>query len=143
MDVFSLIDEQSFDPKTHVEKILQKYPNSDVTVACWESGQISPYHCHPSATEIYLCFQGGGVMRTPDRTVDVKPGAFVVHPPGELHEYENGPERTLLFRVRFGDDMVARFVGWRGHRDWRQTAEDEVYFKEHPPAMGPEGQPPR
>ena len=39
--------------------------DGDVTVACWEPGQISPYHCHPFATEIYFCFSGGGTMRTP------------------------------------------------------------------------------
>jgi hypothetical protein len=43
--------------------------DGDVTVACWEPGQISPYHCHPEATEIYFCFSGGGTMRTPEQTV--------------------------------------------------------------------------
>jgi len=132
MDAFDLVKEQVFDPRKHVEKILQEYPDGDVTVACWEAGQISPNHCHPHATEIYFCFQGGGIMRTPDRTVEVKPGGFVVHPPGELHEYENGPQRSLLFRVRFGDDMVARFIDWRGNEDWKRTAEDVAYFRQNP-----------
>ena len=106
MHVFNLLDEQEWNPKKHVEKILGKVADGDVTVACWEPGQISPNHCHPDATEIYFCFSGGGTMRTPTQTVDVVPGAFVVHPPGELHEYRNGPARTLLFRVRYGSDMV-------------------------------------
>ena len=46
-------------------------------------------------------------MRTPRETVAVKPGVFVVHPPGEVHEYANGSARTLLFRVRYGADMSA------------------------------------
>ena len=54
-------------------------------------------------------------MRTPKETVAVVPGSFVVHPPGELHEYENGPARTLLFRVRYGDDMARRHIDWRGN----------------------------
>ena len=29
------------------------------------------------------------MMRTPDHTVDVKPGAFVEYSPGEMHECEN------------------------------------------------------
>ena len=66
MHVFSLEREQQWDPKHHVEKILGKVADGDVTVACWEPGQISPYHCHPEATEIYFCFSGGGTMRTPD-----------------------------------------------------------------------------
>jgi cupin domain len=67
--------------------------------ACWEPGQISPYHCHPQATEIYFCFEGGGTMRTPDQTVEVTPGSFVVHPAGELHEYANGPQHASVPRT--------------------------------------------
>ena len=132
MHVFSVVDEQEFNPKRHVEKILGRVAAGDVTVACWEPGQISPYHCHPQATEIYFCFEGGGVMRTPEQTIDVTPGSFVVHPPGELHEYANGPQRTLLFRVRYGDDMASRFIDWRGNADWQQSTEDADYFRQHP-----------
>ena len=131
MDVFSLEAEQQFNPKKHVEKILGKVGEGDVTVACWEPGQISPYHCHPHATEIYFCYSGGGTMRTPERTVKVTPGSFVVHPPGELHEYPNGSERTLLFRVRYGEDMLARNLDWRGNPNFKQKPEDAAYFREH------------
>jgi hypothetical protein len=47
-------------------------------------------------------------MRTPTETIEIGPGTFVVHPRGELHEYANGPQRTLLFRVRYGDEMSGR-----------------------------------
>ena len=132
MQVFSLDREQEWNPEWHVEKILGKVAGGDVTVACWEAGQISPNHCHPDATEIYFCFSGGGTMRTPNETVTVVPGGFVVHPPGEVHEYENGPERTLLFRVRYGADMRSRHYAWRGRADWTQSAEDAEYYRHHP-----------
>ena len=132
MHVFSLEREQQWDPKHHVEKILGKVADGDVTVACWEPGQISPYHCHPDATEIYFCFTGGGTMRTPKQTVAVAPGAFIVHPPGEVHEYANGPARTLLFRVRYGADMRTHHVEWRGNKEWKQSAADADYYRQHP-----------
>lgn len=132
MDVFSLQREQEFNPKKHVEKILGRAGEGDFTVACWEPGQISPNHCHPNATEIYFCFEGGGTMRTPTETVAVTPGSFVVHPPGEVHEYENGPTRTLLFRVRYGSDMASRHIGWRGNPNWASTPADDAYFRDHP-----------
>jgi quercetin dioxygenase-like cupin family protein len=132
MQVFHLAAEARFDPKQHVEKILGNVAGGDVTVACWEPGQISPYHCHPEATEIYFCFEGGGTMRTPTTTVAVVPGAFVVHPAGEVHEYENGPQRTLLFRVRYGADMASRHVQWRGLAGWSQSADDADYYRRHP-----------
>ena len=131
MHCFNLKNEEKFDPKKHVERVLGRVAEGDVTVACWEPGQVSPYHCHPHATEIYFCFEGGGLMRTPDETIDVVPGSFVVHPPGELHEYANGPQRTLLFRVRYGGDMSTRFMDWRGNAEWKQRPEDVAYFKQH------------
>jgi len=133
MLVFNVVTEQAWNPKKHVEKILGEVADGDASVACWEPGQISPYHCHPEATEIYFCFEGGGKMRTPKETIDVVPGSFVVHPPGELHEYINGPNRTLLFRVRYGADMVAHHIDWRGNPDWTQSAADADYFRRHPP----------
>ena len=67
-------------------------------------------------------------MNTPDGSVEVTPGSFAVHPPGELHEYVNGSARTLLFRVRYGRDMVSRHICWRGIENWNQRAEDAEYF---------------
>jgi hypothetical protein len=55
-----------------------------------------------------------------------------VHPPGEVHEYANGLARTLLFRVRYGTDMAARHLDWRGHEGFAQSAEDAAYYKAHP-----------
>jgi quercetin dioxygenase-like cupin family protein len=132
MHVFSLQAEAEFSAEKHVENVLARVEGGDVTVASWDPGQISPHHCHPEVTEIYFCFEGGGIMRTPDMTVDVKPGAFVVHPPGEVHEYENGSERTMLFRVRYGGETFARAFEWRGNDEWEKTPEDIDYFKDNP-----------
>lgn len=107
MLAFDLRQEQQFRADQHVEKILATVADGDSTIACWEPGQVSPNHCHPDATEIYLCLEGGGTMRTPQRAVDVTPGGVVVHPPGEVHEYTNGPHRTVLFRVRYGEDRAS------------------------------------
>lgn len=132
MYAFNLKVEQAFDSTKHIEKILGTIADGDVTVACWEPGQCSPNHLHPNATEIYFCFEGGGIMRVPGREVEVVPGSFVVHPAGELHEYENGPQRSLLFRVRYGKDMSYRTKEWRGNPGWRQTPEDSAYFDRSP-----------
>jgi quercetin dioxygenase-like cupin family protein len=132
MQAFDLSKEQEWDPKKHVEKILGEVADGDYTVACWEPGQVSPYHCHPQATEIYFCFSGGGKMRTPKETIDIVPGSFVVHPPGEMHEYINGLARTLLFRVRYGTDMAARRIEWRGHPEFKPNMEDVEYFRQNP-----------
>ena len=81
-----------------------------------------------------FCFSGGGKMKTPTGTVDVVPGSFCVHPPGEVHEYINGPQRSLLFRVCNGTDMLTRHIEWRGHPEFKQSAEDAEYYRNNPPA---------
>ena len=107
---FDLETEKEFSPEKHVEKILKVVSDGDATIACWEPGQKSPNHCHPDATEIYFCYQGGGKMKTQDETTDVFPGAFIIHPPGEIHQYINGPHRTMLFRVRYGKNMISQHL---------------------------------
>mgnify|MGYP001249078929 FL=1 len=129
MLVFDLDKQKEFSDSKHVEKVLASVEEGDVTVACWEPGQVSPNHCHPEATEIYFCFEGGGVMNTLEGTVEIVPGSFVLHPQGELHEYANGAERTLLFRVRYGADMAARIKDWPTNIDWNPTEEDLAYFR--------------
>ena len=104
MLVFDVGTERVFDPVRHVEKVLGTVDGGDVTIACWEPGQVSPNHLHPNATEIYFCFEGGGVMRTPEGSVVVTPGSFVVHPPGELHEIREwpGPHGPVSSALRAG-----------------------------------------
>ena len=67
-------------------------------------------------------------MRTADRTIEVVPGSFVVHPRGELHEYENGPKRSLLFRIRYGDDFSWLTKEFRGQPAWKPTDKDKAFF---------------
>lgn len=141
MRVHLLAVEERFDVARHVEKVLEVQGSGDVSVACWEPGQISPYHCHPRATEIYLCVAGGGTMRTPVSREVLAPGSLVLHPEGELHEYENGSQRSVLVRVRYGEDVMGRELAWRGNPDWRQLPDDARYFEQHP-AAAPADQPP-
>ncbi|MFC1491090.1 cupin domain-containing protein [Nitrospinota bacterium] len=119
MHVFNILEEQEFNPKRYVAKSLGRFEDGDITVACWEPGQVSPYHAHPNCTEVYFCFQGGGTMKTPEETFEVTPGSFIVHPPGELHEYKNDSERTLLFRVRYGENMKLEIKEWPSNPDWK------------------------
>ena len=77
MIAFDLNAEQIFTPDRHIEKILGAESGGDVTIACWEPGQISPNHSHPWATEIYFCMSGGGVMNVNGEEVDISPGISV------------------------------------------------------------------
>ena len=128
MEQYDFSKEQRFDPIKHVEKKLGYFGEGDVSIACWEPGQVSPNHCHPDATEIYFCFEGGGTMRTDSGEVEVRKGGLVVHPRGELHEYINGEYRTILFRVRYGESMISRTKDWPTNEAWKPSQEDIDYF---------------
>ena len=128
MEQYDFSKEQRFDAIKHVEKKSGYFGEGDVSIACWEPGQVSPNHCHPDATEIYFCFEGGGIMRTDSGEVEVRKGGLVVHPRGELHEYINGENRTILFRVRYGDSMVSRTKDWPTNEAWKPSQEDIDYF---------------
>ena len=71
-------------------------------------------------------------MRTPERSIEMVPGSLVVHPPGEVHEYRNGPQRTLLLRVRHGAAMTSRRVSWDSRAGWKQPDEDKAFFTTNP-----------
>jgi len=133
MLVFRLEEERAWNSTHHVERVLAEMGGGDISIACWEPDQVSPYHCHPDATEIYFCISGRGKMRTPARSVDIIVGSCVVHPPGELHEFSNGPQRTILFRVRYGANMHARHFEWRANPSWKQSPADAEYFRNHTP----------
>jgi hypothetical protein len=36
--------------------------------------------------------------------------------------------------VRYGSDMAARHLDWRGRQGWTQSAQDAEYFRLNPPA---------
>ena len=48
MHAFNLKAEQAFDPKKHMEKVLGRTGEGDVTIACWEPGQTSPITATPT-----------------------------------------------------------------------------------------------
>jgi len=103
MHVFSLTQEQEWDPRRHVEKILGKIAGGDVTVACWEPGQISPIHCHPGADEIYHIVQGEGLFSDGRTERRLGRGDTVVFPAGEVHQVQ-AVTRMVLYRVQAGAD---------------------------------------
>jgi len=102
-------------PKRHVEKILDRIGAGDVSVACWEPARSAPITATRRHRNLFLLRgrrQDAHAIRDNRRCA----GMFVVHPAGEVHEYANGPHRTLLFRVRYGADMRAHHAQWRTTR---------------------------
>src|SRR5579862_6323839 len=49
-----------------------------------------PFHSHSVKWELYMIISGRGQVRTQDRTVDVREGDCIVHPPGGASNYQYG-----------------------------------------------------
>jgi hypothetical protein len=64
----------------------------------------------------------------PNRNYRDRTGDLRRSPRGELHEYANGPQRTLQFRVRYGDEKSGRTKEWPSNSDWKPRPEDVAYF---------------
>ena len=118
-----------------MEKILGKLGDGDVTVACWEPGQmeVPTTAIRMQPRFISASRAAAGCVRSIE-TVYVKPGAFVVHPPGEVHEYINGgrPARSS-FGYAMARTCLSRHLEWRGNPRWTQSPGDAEYFRRHPP----------
>ena len=136
MHVFNLRAEQAFDPKKHMERVLGRIDEGDVTVACWEPGQTSPYHCHPNATEIYLCFEGGGGMRTPTETIEIGsdrgPSSFIREAScTNTSTARNAPSCSACATAR---KCPVRTKEWPSNPDWTPRPQDIAYFGRNPGA---------
>jgi uncharacterized cupin superfamily protein len=76
----------------------------DLGVSLYELGQggaVSPYHLHHANEELLIVLSGRPLLRTPDGSRELEPGAIVSFPPGPegAHRVANAgeePARVLL-----------------------------------------------
>jgi quercetin dioxygenase-like cupin family protein len=112
MKIVELRRAVEFSPERHVQKSLAESPRCDISIACWEPGQVSPIHSHPSADEVYHVLQGEGLFRDGREEQRLGPGATVLFPAGEPHQVES-LTRMVLYRVQAGADRAPVFFeGW-------------------------------
>ena len=103
MEIVDLKAAEEFSPHHHVHKSLTATSRSDISIACWEPGQISPIHCHPGADEIYHIVQGEGIFNDGRTERRLGRGDTVIFPAGEVHQVQ-ALTRMVLYRVQAGAD---------------------------------------
>jgi hypothetical protein len=123
MQVFSLHKEQEWNRKHHVEKVLGEVGDGDVTVTAGSQARSAHIIATPTQPRSISALRAAARCAR-RRKPSTSCRARSVHPPGELHEYINGPQRTLLFRVRYGEDMSSRHFEWRNNPEWKQSPRD-------------------
>ena len=116
MEIVDLKAAEEFSPEHHIHKSLTSTSHSDISIACWEPGQISPIHCHPEADEIYHVVQGEGVFNDGRTERRLRSGDTVIFPAGEVHQVQ-AVTRMVLYRVQAGADRRAEaFPAWPAAR---------------------------
>lgn len=104
MHITSLESSPRFVPVMEGAKGVQKQipiskadgtPNFSFRVFTIEPGGHTPLHTHPFEHLNYV-IEGHGVVMAPDGPHEVKKGDFVLVPPGELHQYRNTSNGTLV-----------------------------------------------
>jgi quercetin dioxygenase-like cupin family protein len=61
-----------------------------------ETGGFTPLHQHPWEHEVYV-LEGTGVVRGGNDEQVLSPGAVILVPPDELHQFRNTGKETLRF----------------------------------------------
>jgi quercetin dioxygenase-like cupin family protein len=112
MEIVDLKAAEEFSPAHHIHKSLTSTPHADISIACWEPGQISPIHSHPGADEIYHVVEGEGVFDDGRTKRRLGRGETVIFPAGEVHQVQ-AVTRMVLYRVPAGADRHAEaFPTW-------------------------------
>ena len=62
-----------------------------------------PLHAHMNNTEVFYIISGEGIMETPEDSQKIKPGDFIVCPPGDLsaHKIINTSDTVPLVYIDF------------------------------------------
>ena len=76
-----------------------------------------PFHEHTAQWEAYYILSGSGQVRTPKRKEAVKPGDYLVFPPGEAHQLINTGSADLTFFV-IADQPQADVIHYPDSGKW-------------------------
>lgn len=114
MDVLDLKKAERFSPEHHLHMTLAESPLCAVSIACWEPGQTSPIHSHPTAEEIYHVLEGEGLFRDGRTESRLGPQGTVVFAAGEVHQVQ-ALTRMVLYRIQAGPDRTpVSYEAWPG-----------------------------
>jgi quercetin dioxygenase-like cupin family protein len=84
-------------PEMRVNQLLLDSNDFVTRMSCYESGQITPLHFHPSDEEIVFCVEGRGAVTFEEReAVPLVPGSLVSVPAGLAHRIEAAADSRMV-----------------------------------------------
>jgi mannose-6-phosphate isomerase-like protein (cupin superfamily) len=110
IDKFALIDE-AWRPR-----IAAQANGQDIRLV--KTDGLFPWHSHPDADEVFLCWKGHFAVHFRDRIVDLAPGEMIVVPRGVEHRTESKCGEVLIFEpsdvINTGDAATSEFTAPQG-----------------------------
>ncbi|MGZ5708311.1 MAG: cupin domain-containing protein, partial [Burkholderiales bacterium] len=86
-------DLKRYAPEARVNQPLLSSKDLVTRMNCYEPGQITPLHIHPSHDEVVFCVEGRGAVTFEERDdVPLLPGTVVSLPAGLAHRIEAAPD---------------------------------------------------
>jgi quercetin dioxygenase-like cupin family protein len=84
-------------PDARVNQPLLSSKDLVTRMNCYEPGQITPLHMHPTHDEVVFCVEGRGAVTFEERDdVPMSPGTLVSLPAGLAHRIEAAPDSRMV-----------------------------------------------
>jgi quercetin dioxygenase-like cupin family protein len=84
-------------PDARVNQPLLSSKDLVTRMNCYEPGQITPLHMHPTHDEVVYCVEGRGAVTFEERDdVPMSPGTLVSLPAGLAHRIEAAPDSRMV-----------------------------------------------
>ena len=88
-----------------------------------------PLHEHSAQWEAYIIISGTGILRTPERSEEIRGGDYIVLPPGEAHQILNEGNEDLIYYV-IADNPQADVIYYPDSRKYFIKPQRKVFDTE-------------
>jgi quercetin dioxygenase-like cupin family protein len=86
-----------YSPQARVNQLLIGSNDLVTRLNCYEPGQVTPFHVHPSDDEVIFCVEGRGAITFGDRPdVPIEAGSLVSLPAGLPHGIAAAADSRLV-----------------------------------------------
>ena len=99
MDYIQIPDLIEFSTDKRIRKKLLSSDKVAAELLCYEPGQSTPMHQHPTQDEVFFVVSGRGTIKVGDEEISFAPNSLLRVPAGTLHGL-TASERAVLFFVK-------------------------------------------
>ena len=97
VQALNINDLKRYSSEARVNQPLLSSSDLVTRMNCYEPGQATPMHVHPTDDEVIFCVEGRGAITLSDRDdVPISPGSLVSLPAGLAHGIKADPDSRMV-----------------------------------------------